>query len=210
MKLAIGLPSYRPVDPRVDLARMRLGGHLEREGIKWIAIPVLQEPFLGNVFNSLAHRFLASDCERLLVLDDDVVFGTNDVIKLARSDRDCVGGDYALKAPGAGMVSRRVPGGRVDGTHVECFFLGLGFSSFSRACIEKVAEMSPVFQLDERDADGGQICRALFQQQFRNGKRINDDVAFFYRVIDAGITPWLDTSITLGHVGTHVYTTEDA
>jgi len=189
---------------------MWLARELAEHQIDWEPIAVTQQPWLGNALTSITHRFLASDCDRLLVLDDDVVFDPKDVIKIITSARDCVGGDYALKARGAGMLSRRLPGGRVDGDHVECIFIGLGFSSFSRACIEAVAELSPVFQLDERDADAGQIARCTFHSRFVDGRRIDDDVVFFDRVMKAGFTAWLDTSIRLGHVGTHVYTSDDS
>lgn len=212
LSVMIGLPSYRPVDPRVDMARMHLARKFAEEGIAWGAFTISQEPWLAKAMNTILMQFLKSDCERLLILDDDVMFNAADVIKLVRSDKDVIGGDYALKSRGAGMVCWRQPNGRVEGDLVECLFLGLGFSSYSRKAIEDVVRASEglAYQCGPRDPNAGQIGHSVFHPMHVNGLRHDDDVVFFKRLVDCGYTPWLDTSIRLGHIGTHVYLPEDA
>jgi len=209
LKICIGLPSYRPVDPVVDLARMRLGHLLAIEGIEWGAIAVSQQPFLTNALDSIAHQFLKSKADRLLILDDDVAFNERDALKLIRSDRHAVGGDYPLKCVGSRMICVPTPGGREDGSLIECVSLGLGFSAWDRSVIEDVAAMSPAFSVQAGTLDEGELCRSPFATMFVDGRRIDGDMAFFRRVLECGHTMWCDRSIALGHVGVHIYTSED-
>lgn len=189
---------------------MRLMELLTLEGVAVDIFLVQQQPFLTNALDTLFNRFLASEAERIVVLDDDVTFQPADVLRLVRSPEDAIGGDYPLKAFGSGMVCKAFPGGRENGPLKECRMLGLGFSAWSRKCIEEVAAQSPAFSGDENSGEAGMVLRSMFAQRFEGGRRIDGDVAFFLRVMEAGYTLWCDRSIQLGHVGTHVYTAEDA
>jgi hypothetical protein len=220
MKLAIGLPSYRQVDQRVALAWMQLASHLTANGIAWETIAVAQCAWLGTTLNTIMRRFVQSDADRLLVLDDDIVFGVEDAFRLILSPLDVVGGDYPLKARGAGMVCSRVEPspGWPRGSHATefahlraCHTIGLGFSCLSRAAVEKVIADNPtsIYQVAS-GTDAGQLQHALFHPMLANGQHQDDDIVFFARLRAAGFTPWVDDRIALGHIGTHVYTAEDA
>lgn len=189
---------------------MRLMELLTVEGVSVDILLVQQQPFLTNALDALFNRFLLSSADRILVLDDDVTFQPVDALRLVRSPEDVIGADYPLKAFGSGMVCKSFPGAREVGSLKECRMLGLGFSVWSRKCIEEVAEQSPIYSGDENSGEAGMVLRSMFAQSFEGGRRIDGDVAFFHRVIRAGHTLWCDRSIQLGHIGTHVYTPEDA
>jgi hypothetical protein len=211
VKLAIGLPSYRPIDQRVALSWMALTSSLGVNRIEWRPLAVMQCAWLGNTLNSILRLFLASDADRLLVLDDDIVFGVEDAFRLILSPLDVVGGDYPLKARGAGMVCQRVAGAPAEGDHSPCHTIGLGFSCLSRKAVEKVCNDNPttLYQL-ANGTDAGQLQHALFHPMLADGQKKDEDIVFYARLRAAGFTPWVDDRIKLGHIGTHVYTAEDA
>lgn len=189
---------------------MQLARALAYESVDWTIVAITQQPWLANAMNSIVHRTISIDVDGLLILDDDVIFSPEEALKLIRSGRSVVGGDYALKKLGAGMVCRRVPNGRIDGDYVECAFLGCGFSFYSRKALEDVSAEAPAYTAGPKDPNEGQLLRAPFHTLFSGGNRFDEDVVFFSMLVRAGHTPWLDTTIRLGHIGTHVFTSEDA
>ena len=44
-----------------------------------------------------------------------------------------------------------------------------------------------------------------FAEMNKEGKYLGEDMSFFHRVSDIGYDVWLDTSIELQHIGSHVF-----
>lgn len=209
MKLAIAMPAYRPIDQRAVLSLMALSGWLGFHQVEWTPIVPRQCAWLDVTQNFIMHRFIESGADKLLFLDDDIVFPLEAAVRLINSDRDVVGGNYRLKTEDLSLrwVCDPMPNGRVEGDYTECGLIGLGFSCLSRKVIEDMRSTNPgsMYQLGSDTPDDGQLAYQLFAPALQQGFKWDPDAVFFNRLRAAGHTPWLDTTIKLGHIGTYVY-----
>lgn len=152
--------------------------------------------------------------EVLFWIDSDIVFDPNDVWRLAElcadENFDMIGGAYARKIPGNGIVARFLP----DAPSVVRFFdggqvmevegLGFGFLAIHRRVFEKLAPLFPLVQMNERKVRGWFVPEV-------DGKRYkSEDYAFIDRARGAGFKIWLDTTVRLYHKGTYAYSLEDS
>lgn len=68
-----------------------------RDGVGFERFVVHGESLIHRARNSIAHRFLASECTHMLMVDADMAFTPEDVLMLARSGVDVVGGMCSRK-----------------------------------------------------------------------------------------------------------------
>ena len=203
-RVTIGRPAYRPADPRAEPAMMGLVSLLGTHGISWSGAWVFDDPDIAHAHNDLLAQFLAGDGERLLIIDTDILFRPRDALRLLLSDHDYVGANYRKKVRGDGMASMARAGGAVLGELVEAQVLATGFLSLSRHAVERLSSVSPAM------LDGGMLARApMAAGSGADGRWQGSDEALCRRWRALGEVAWIDTSVHLGHVGTHVYTEED-
>ncbi len=207
-RIALAMPAYRMIDQRCVLSLMALASLFTARGIDVVPIVPQQCAWLDVTQNFIMHQFYESGADGLLFVDDDIIFQAPDALKLVESGRDVVGGDYRLKCKDVRWVCDRVPNGRVDGEYVECGLIGLGFSYITRAVIEamRALNLDALYTAgDDTPTIAGKPTFQLFAPALQQGVKWDPDSVFFNRLRAAGFTPWCDTSIKLGHLGTHVY-----
>lgn len=188
--VTIGRPAYRPADPRAEPPMMLLASLLVHRGTEWSGAWVFEHPDIAWAHNDLFAQFIASKSERLIIIDTDILFRPSDAIRLLDAEEDYVGANYARKKHGAGWASTPKAAGRQRGHLVEAEIMATGFLALSRSAVERLtAETKHPFTTGI-GADG---------------RWHGSDEALCRRWQALGEVAWIDTSIRVGHVGTHIF-----
>lgn len=205
-RIAILTPSYDGAfDPEYLAACRRLKGVAQIRPVGMSAVDAARA-----MCATLALEDTSADV--LFWIDSDIVFDPEDVWRLSELCVDgypIIGGAYAKKKPGGGIVASFLP----DTPQVVRFFeggdvmevggLGFGFLAIHRKVFEALAEQFPLVHLTERKV------RGWFLPDTHDGKYRSEDYAFLGRARDAGFRVWLDTTVRLYHKGVYAYKLED-
>ena len=161
--------------------------------------------------NNILKYFLDhTEYNRILLLDDDVIFNSEDVMKLlALSTKlDLVCGVYPARTDnpfkmflnlpdsGKGVIFNEYGLLKVEG-------LGLGFTVATRDCIQRIWDACPDAY---DDAKHGPMKRVFKMGINEDGHFVGEDISFFKFAKQCGIDAWCDIDIVLSHVGTKSYT----
>lgn len=177
-------------------------------------VPIkIEAPAGGSVVqwarSMTAEAFLKSDFTHLFWIDSDIVWSPDDFFRLVgfAAMLDVVGATYPFKKEPVGFLINLIEdaegNGEVNGLGcVKIRSMGIGFTIFKRAVIEKVAATKPRVMDRINGVEYADIFRV--DRTAQNGPR-GEDVAFFDDVREAGFDVWLDPSIRLGHVGQKIY-----
>lgn len=165
----------------------------------------------------LAHDFLASDFERLFMIDSDIVWRVEDFVRMLELSEhmDVLVAAYRHKTDERHSFSMRIDEDAQPNAH-GCYPIegaGLGFTVVSRRVMQTLAERAPLaiftgydpvpkpylFRCD-LDYDHPVTIDGHAYPQTRG-----EDMAFFHDVRDAGFGVFLYPEAQLGHVGQKVY-----
>lgn len=139
----------------------------------------------------LAREALKSDADRILMVDDDIIFSPKDAFTLLDMNADMIGGCYKKRITNGETIGDPLDGGSQVGLLLEMRRIGLGFTALSRSCL---------LQLVEKHGDG------LFEFLFDGTRIVGEDEVFCDRWRQLGGSIWLHTAVNLGHVGLHCFT----
>lgn len=189
---------------------------LERHGIGHRVQMVIGNSNLPRARNELAAEFLASQATDAILVDSDMGWKLEDVLRLLASPQPYIGGvgKKRVAVPDAnpeGWCCRFLPGGN-EGLNqdelgaVEVAGVGTGFVKIHRSVFERLAEAHPDWKRPGF-ASQSQAVRDRYYKFFRFPE--NDDRGEDYALCDAwrelGGTVWIDPEIRLGHAGDHEY-----
>jgi len=156
--------------------------------------------------NVCASAFCATEYERMLFIDADIEFTTEDIVKLWNLDFPITVGVYPMKKPGSGYAAWR------DGKLVEDLdqfdrpitvdYAGTGFMMIKREVFGEIRLENPEWIYEE-----GQIGEsvAYFQDPILDGFHCSEDYFFCRTWRDLGHEVWMDPSVRLVHHGTYGY-----
>lgn len=158
----------------------------------------------------IAKAFLEGNCNRLVFIDSDMEWETEDFIRLLAlsSKLDIVAGVYQGRFDPPYFYMRapdeiETPD-KLETNEFGCIKLagvGMGFTAVSRPVIEKLAKQAPTIKF--RDDD---VLPEIFRfDKDENGQFRGEDMNFFDDAKKLGYDLWVEPRITLGHVGTKVY-----
>jgi hypothetical protein len=154
--------------------------------------------------NTLFRTWLQeTDCDRILMLDDDMVYPADTIKRLRGHNKDLVGGMYfagswAGHVKPAVSVAREMPDGQVT---IEPYYsyplnalvpvegLGGGFMMVTRRCAEAVWE-----------ARGINHPMPWFAHGMHNNFPIGEDIAFCLTAMKVGFQAWCDTGLEADHM----------
>ncbi len=206
LSLFIGVPTNRPIDPRVVAALWDTQTVLMHRGIRVTLCLDAGCSRVERARNNVAWAFLSSGYNRLLWLDDDQRFTPEDVLRLlcASTELDVVGAVYPQKheplelrfattreflpAEKWGLI-------RVDG-------MGLGFTMVTKAVMQDVADHAPKAKFDGIESLMPMIFRARLSDKQED---VGEDIGFFRDCKERGYDVWVDPAMKIGHIGTKVY-----
>lgn len=160
--------------------------------------------------NAMVRQFLMSKATHLVFIDNDVGFPPENLVRLAKHDRDMVAGVYPLKEEGEGYPVRVPSGAELwadsDGL-VEVEGLPTGFLKISRSCIEKMIQAYGDRQFIGRGQDPNEPPNyILFERTFENGVRYSGDYAFCEKWKRIGGKMYVDPDMYFTHSGTKEWT----
>ena len=217
------------------LSMTKLAAMSAHYGIKIGIQTISNESLISRARNTLVSGFLSDpDATHLMFIDADVGFDPNDVLKLVLRDKDVVAGTYPQKklnwenvktsASSGGSIeeikrsaltytyAKRNPDQTISTEAVldrvnlvEADAVGTGFVMIKRSVFETFQEAIP----DEWHIN--EITKEKVYEFFSTGiDKINriaigEDWLFCYQWKALGGEIWVDGSINLKHIGTHVF-----
>ncbi len=171
--------------------------------LKLLRMPALQgQSSLGEVRSEAARLALETECDGFIFVDSDMQFTVEDVARVLAllGKHDVVGCNYWDRS-GVAPVWRPTAqavadaGGKFtngEGGSVVPARVGMGLTGFTRHAIELAARTAPV---------GENGTPHYFAQGVFDGEWLREDMAFSQRVMDAGGSCVVDTSVCPGHGG---------
>jgi len=161
------------------------------------AIEIVPGYPVDRVRNLICARFLESDADYLLMIDDDVVPPAT-ILDMARRDKDVVAGLCYAFVPFLGYYSVAYPPGGEDGARAQR--LGIGRDLEFRGLLEVELVGSACMLVHRR------VLEALDPPYFKmelDDDRLHiedsEDFTFCRKVREAGFSIWLDTDQPCGH-----------
>jgi hypothetical protein len=189
---------------------------LEKLGIAHRAQFVVGNSNLPRARNELAAEFLATDSTDALLIDSDMNWQPNDVLRLLASEQALIGavGRKRVAVPDAdlsGWCVRFLPNSgesvRQDEMGaVEVHGVGTGFLKINRCVFEAMMTAYP----ECKRAGFASMPPAVRDKYYRffrfpDTEEMGEDYEFCQTWRDLGGTVWMDPAIRLGHVGSTEY-----
>ena len=165
--------------------------------------------------SQMATQALEQGHRALMWIDADMMFVPEDVERFRQGEHALVGGVYPVKGQRR-LTMRPLPGTTElvfgeQGDVVEVLYLATGFL-FTRA--EVYADIQRRLELPRCGSDPADAAIPFFLSIVANDggtpSYLSEDFSFCYRARVAGHRVMADTRVRLGHIGTYVYTVEDA
>jgi hypothetical protein len=180
----------------------QLGGEFVWAEMPYSTIDFARSKMLGH--------FLRSDSTHLLFVDDDQGWPPDAVLKLLSYKLDfvAVAGVRKTFPPSFAVGSQDDDGNpmpiRIDPKTglLEPTRVGMAFAMISRACAHRMIQSYP--ELTYRTADGRDEV-GVFMPMIVNKQYLGEDMAFSYRWRAIGGKVLVDGSISLDHIGPHIW-----
>jgi hypothetical protein len=216
MSLLICTPCYGGnVSDKTTVSLFNLGKLLARNNVPHGLLTTANESLISKGRSKMANFFINNtEYEYLFFLDSDVGFDPADVLKLMSHNKELVCGAYPMKTiPLRWNFTLTNPEMR-EGDLIAIERIGIGFSLIHRSVFEKITQK---YGKELRYIpEGYSIGHITTEEEKKNSFHffselkekdvfLPEDLSFFTRAIHCCIQPWLDTSINLCHVGSHVF-----
>jgi hypothetical protein len=156
-----------------------------REKIEFTSIGHFSGARIDHARNEVVKRFIASDCDRLLFVDSDMVFGPSHMRRILEHDRPIVAGLYFIGSQYKCHPTILQP--TADGERVKEWKRGELVEADSTGC---------GFLLVKREV----FATLRGPSWFKWTDTLGEDVYFCHLARKAGFPVVVDTSIQLGHV----------
>lgn len=206
MSLLICTPAY---GGQVTLAHfmscLDLKENLTQVGFQHDWLTTDKESLIQRARNTMAARFLTTDYERLLFIDADIEFDSDDVAKLWNMDKDVSVGVYAMKDPQKARYAAWYEGELLDLASCPkgpfCVeYAGTGFMMIKRGAFEIMKKEN----IRHEEGEVGE-CWAFFNPRVVDNVYLSEDYAFCHDFRRMGGEIWMDPSVRLKHHGTYAY-----
>jgi hypothetical protein len=215
MSMMIALPCHGGiVSEKTTMGLFNLGKLLARNDIPHGLLTQANSSLITIGRSKIANFFINNtDHQYILFLDSDIGFDANDVLKLLSYNLDIVCGTYPMKTiPIRYCVNPVIPEER-DKNLIKILGNGMGFSLIHRNVFVNMAKHFPDlkyipptndsnYPVSEKELENSYH---YFAEHKENNSFLSEDHSFFYRARKIGYDVWLDTTIKLQHVGSHVF-----
>lgn len=192
MKICIISPVKDSIQEPAVASVVALAMHLTRQGHDVVRRSTWLSSNLAQARALLVREALATGAERVLFLDDDIVFDPADFDCLAVLDvgDDIVSGSYKRRATDGEWVGAPLEGGTDRGALLAMHHVGMGFALMTRGCLLRMVEAH---------GDGA------FEFRYDGTMVTGEDKIFCSRWRELGGRIWLHTGVQLGHVGPNIF-----
>jgi len=215
MSILIAVPCYGGVvTDKTTTALFNLGKLMVRSNVDHGLLTLANESLISRGRSRIANFFINNtEFEYLFFLDSDVGFDPADVLKLWEHKLDIVCGAYPMKTiPLRWNYTLSTPA-QVQGSLYAIDMIGIGFSLIHRSVFQRIAHANPDLKYWPTNESttfnpsaAEQANSFHYFHELKQGDRyLPEDLSFFTRAKNVGVQAWLDTSISLCHVGSHVF-----
>jgi hypothetical protein len=215
MSILISLPCYGGlVNEKTTTSLFNLGKLLVRSNIDHGIMTVANESLITHGRSRIANFFMNNtEFDYLFCLDADVAFTPEDVLKLYSYQKPVVSGSYPMKTLPLRHCYEVYNPIKLCGNLIKIGGVGMGFVMIQRSVFEKLnkhySELkyfpglnNSNYPITEKEYHNSYH---YFAEMNKEGKYLGEDMSFFHRLTDIGYDIWLDTSIELQHIGSHVF-----
>jgi len=215
MSILISLPCYGGlVNEKTTTSLFNLGKLLVRNNIDHGIMTVANESLITHGRSRIANFFVNNtEFEYLFCLDADVAFQPEDMLKLYSYQKSIVSASYPMKTLPIRHCYELYNPVKLCGNLVKIGGIGMGFVLIHRNVFEKLnryySELkyfpglnNSNYPITEKEYHNSYH---YFAEMNKEGKYLGEDMSFFHRVSDIGYDVWMDTSIELQHIGSHVF-----
>lgn len=215
MSILISLPCYGGlVNEKTTTSLFNLGKLLVRNNIDHGIMTVANESLITHGRSRIANFFMNNtDFEYLFCLDADVAFKPEDMLKLYSYQKPIVSASYPMKTIPLRHCYEVFNPVKLCGNLIKIGGIGMGFVLIHRSVFEKLNKhyselkyfpglKNSNYPITEKEYHNSYH---YFAEMNKNGKYLGEDMSFFHRITDIGYDVWLDTSIELQHIGSHVF-----
>ena len=216
MSILIGMPCYGGVvSDKTTNSLFALAKLFVRNNIDHGILTMANESLISRGRSRIANFFINNtEFEYLFFLDSDVGFEANDVLKLLSYNEEMVSGAYPMKTIPLQWNFTLSEPRKMKGSLVAIERIGIGFSLIHRNVFTKIANEynaelkyfptieSTTHNPTEREKENSYH---YFHEMKQGNIYLPEDLSFFTRARSVGVQPWMDTSISLCHVGSHVF-----
>jgi len=215
----IAMPCYGGmVSDKTAKGLFNLGKDLRTAEIDHGLLTIANESLVTKARSRIANFFMNNtEYDKILFIDADVGFTSEDAIKLIQSDKDIVCGAYPMKGiPLRYNYNISSPPVAEDGL-LKIENIGFGFCCLKKEVFQQVqnsygnelkyfpALNNSSYPPTEKEYNNSYH---YFLEMRKDMCFLPEDFSFFERASSVGYKSWLDTSIRLSHVGSHVYQEE--
>ncbi len=216
MSLLICIPCYGGnVSDKTLSSVFNLGKTLVRNNIDHGLLTTANESLISKGRSKMANFFINNtDYEYLFFLDADVGFDSNDVLKLLDHKKQLVCGAYPMKTVPLKWNFTLSEPLKKERNLVAIERIGIGFSLIHRSVFDKLTKKygEELKYLPKEESLGHETTEKemknsyhFFSELKEDNVYLPEDLSFFTRVKNCGIQTWMDVSINLCHVGSHVF-----
>jgi hypothetical protein len=215
MSILISLPCYGGlVNEKTTTSLFNLGKLLVRNNIDHGIMTVANESLITHGRSRIANFFVNNtEFEYLFCLDADVAFSPEDMLKLYSYQKPIVSASYPMKTLPIRHCYELYNPVKLCGNLVKIGGVGMGFVLIHRSVFAKLnkhySELkyfpglnNSNYPITEKEYYNSYH---YFAEMNKEGKYLGEDMSFFHRVSDIGYDVWMDTSIELQHIGSHVF-----
>ena len=216
MSIMIALPCHGGiVSEKTTMSLFNLGKLLVRNNIPHGLLTQANSSLITQGRSKCANFFLNNtDHEYLFFLDSDIGFNPEDVLKLLLHQVDIVSGPYPMKTIPIRYCYDILQPEQRKGDLVKIEGNGMGFVMIHRNVFMKMAQNFPDLKYipSLKDSNYPPTEAELnnsyhyFMEHKVDNAFMSEDKSFFYRARMVGYDIWLDTSIKLQHIGSHIFT----
>ena len=215
MSLMIALPCHGGiVSEKTTMSLFNLGKLLVRNNIPHGLLTQANSSLITIGRSKCANFFLNNtEHEYLFFLDSDIGFNPEDVLKLLSHQVDIVSGVYPMKTIPIRYCYNTIQPEQRRGDLVKIEGNGMGFVFIHRNVFLNMAQNFPDLKYIPSTNDSNHPPTQAemnhsyhyFMEHKENNSFMSEDKSFFHRARMLGYDVWLDTSIKLQHIGSHIF-----
>ena len=215
MSLMIALPCHGGiVNEKTTMSLFKLGKLLARSNIPHGLLTQANSSLITQGRSKCVNFFINNtDHEYLFFLDSDIGFDEYDVLKLINHEVDIVSGAYPMKTIPIRYCVTPVQPEQRKGDLLKIEGNGMGFTLIHRNVFLQMAQKFPDLKYTPPKDDSnvppteGEINNSyhFFMEHKKGDGFLSEDKSFFFRASMLGYDIWLDTTIKLQHVGSHIF-----
>lgn len=201
----VAMPNYSgELNDLTQASVDRLQKQINARGWSYVTRRHMNDSIIVRARAVLLAEFLASTCDTLFLLDDDIAWDADEAMKLLDYPVDFVGGVYRAKVPEPLYFVRWCDKPELvadpETGLLEVESIPAGFVKLSRTCVEKMVMAFPHLQFSDDTAPNG-MAWLLFDFVLDGGRLWGEDFIFCKRWREIGGRIWIDPDMTLKHVG---------